>query len=312
MSSEQAKRRIGAWLYFKAIVGFALLIAIGYWVDKRGDLLQRLTPSLVLPPSIAALGSITANALSLRFIVRSHGRDLSLRQALIVSAAGTLGNALGGLPVGTALKYWVVRKTSGLGLKDLTMGLILVTVAISGFLLLITAASIWGVALPVLFKAIPAFVLVLGVAVAVLLYARERHRSYWSRYLAPFLVGRRLGWLTVLGLLTAVSLVVNYLAASATLSPEIPWNTVVFVASLGMLAGQGTLLQSVGGVQEFMLGLSAHIVGMDIVTGVQLALLMRIAAVIAAGASAFVLSVFPAAASRFQQRRRESRGDGSS
>ena len=273
----------------RTVFGIVLLAAVIIWVAKEGILFSRISFGLLLCSTFAALTINFLNASIIKVMVEVFKRDISYIDALHISALGTFGNSAGGLPIGTTLKYVILYKQSGLKIKETTTGLIIFTIAISLFLLGYAAISVWGMNLARTSKMIPSLLLAASTLVLVVLWKWLRKKNMGRQLIQPFLDSRIFRRITLISFVTATLFILNYLVISLILFPEIPLASVVFIASIGLLTGLASLLQTVGGIHEFSMGISAFIAGIKLIDGMQLALSMRVASLLSSG---MILVVF--------------------
>lgn len=224
----------------------------------------------------------------LRVIALAYDRPLPYRSALHVSALGSFGNAAGGLPIGTALKFIILYKQAGLRIAQVTTGLAAFTAGISLVLLGYASFSSAWLDLPTGIRLIPP--VLLAMAVLVLAYLRRRYggTGFFREIASPLLTPRVARQLGVFSLITGTLFIVNYLVICMFLLPEFNLVTGIFVASVGILVGLGTLMQSTGGIQELSIGLTTLLTGGGILDGVQLALTMRMTSILS---SALILAL---------------------
>jgi len=83
----------------------------------------------MLPPLAASAIGIFLGAEGLRCIASSYKKQLRPATALYINAMGTLGNSMGGLPIGTTFKYVSLSGKAGLTAKETTAGFMVFTVA---------------------------------------------------------------------------------------------------------------------------------------------------------------------------------------
>ena len=120
-----------------------------------------------------------------------------------------------------------------------------------------------------------------------------RNKDFWKRLIAPFFRENRFSRVFIISLLTTTIFVVNFCLIGILLFPELPLASLIFISALGALVGQGSMIQSVGGIQEFVMGLSALLTGFGLLDGVQIALVSRAASIIASGAVVIYLHFAP-------------------
>lgn len=278
---ETRIKRMVRWL--KPLVGIAILGTLIFWVIKEGVLLERISLSVAAVATVASGVLNLLNALIIKNIVTVYDRKISFVKSLHLSALGTFGNSAGGLPLGTTLKYVLLHQQSGLKIREITAGLVIFTFATSIFLLCYTAVSVWSTGLLFAAKTTPALILVMLALLLPLLWRHFRKRQSIVTLIEPFLRKRNLQRLVATSAMTATGFVSSYWLVTTLLLPEIPRLTILFIASAGTLTSLATLLQSVGGIQELSVGLSAYVSGVRLIDGLQVALVLRVASLLSSG-----------------------------
>ncbi|MHB8623808.1 MAG: hypothetical protein ACYC9J_10710 [Sulfuricaulis sp.] len=229
------------------------------------------------------------HATALASIARAYERKLDFSYALYISALGSLGNAIGGLPLGTTLKYAILYKRIGLKIGQITFGLASYTAGISLVLLAYVAISILFLNFPLNIKVIPIALLVIGITTIVILRNLSKQNRAFSSLLRLFLKRQIAVTVAVLSFSIASLFILNSSIVGRSLFPEHSLIQVVFISATGIFAGLASLLQSVAGIQELTMGLSAFVSGIKPIDGVQIALVMRIASMVSSG---LILSLF--------------------
>jgi len=294
------------WRYIKPMVGIALLAVILFWVNQQGTLLQRLKAMHLLLPTLITSGSIWLGAMILRFIVASYRKHLAQSAALYISAIGTFGNALGGFSIGTTIKYITLYKKGGLTIKEITAGLVFFTLTILAFLVVIATTSVWTTPLPRSYKILALILLFVPPTAGLIIRQWLRHAGFWLRLVEPLIAKERLWHVLLLSFSSSALFIANFCVIGISLFPELPLPSLIFISSLGVLAGQGIMIQSIGGVQEFLMGLSALLSGFSVLDGVQIALVSRVASIIASGLIVLVSYVLSWQQERGSQKPRDS------
>jgi hypothetical protein len=276
-------RRANLFAAAKPIAGMLLLAVVVWWIAHHGEALARIGAAVLFYSTLISAMTVVLNAAVLRLSVRYFRGNLSPRNALRLSALGTLGNALGGLPIGTALKYTLLYQKSGLTIGEITAGLACFSVMTCGWLTLYALLVLGGT--PLSHDARLVFLVLAGVAlivlVAVTMYLRTRRR--FAALIEPFLRPANLLRAALVSAAITTTFVMNYTVVARFLFPELPTATVVFVASIGTIISMGSVLQTVGGITELSMGLSSLLSGLRAVTGATLALVLRLTAILAAG-----------------------------
>lgn len=268
------------WL--RGFVGLAALIAITWWASGQREMFARVGPAVLLLSGLTAMMIHTLNAVILTTISNTYSGRLTLRDALHLSALGALGNAIGGLPLGTSLKFFLLYKRGGLRITQITAGMMLFALESALFLLLFASLSAWLLENAPLPPAIPA-----GLLVCALLTLLVAHRlvARWKQAhqtLRPWLTTRKLWTTLTISGAVSVMFILNYVIIGQFLLPQSELARLVLLASVGIIVSMGSILQTVGGVHELSLGAAALASGLPALDGVTLALVMRLTALLSA------------------------------
>ena len=265
-------RRALRWV--RVALGLSILVAVIVWISREGTFLKRLSLEVFLWSGFASLVTAMLHALTLGLISRIHGRTLDYRQALRITALGSLGNAAGGIPLGTAVKFGILHQRVGLSLGQITFGLATVSFGISLWLLLYCATSALWLDLSGWFQT--SLIAVLGAALlATAMASRFLRHGRLSALATPYLKVERVIQVAGLSFLVATSFVLNFCAVGMLLLPDPTIPELVFVCASGTLLGLVTLLQSIAGTNELAMALMAHAVGIKAADGAQIALTLR-------------------------------------
>lgn len=285
MTTSQPRQSVSSWgvsTWLRVALGAGILTLVLVWVTRESAFLHNLSAEVILVSSILSILTCVAHALILVAIARAHRRELGMFQALRITALGSLANAAGGLPVGTAIKYSILHRQIRLTLWQITTGLLIFTVGISASLSLyaVTAA---------LFLKFPLSGIILGIfALAVLAVLGSLLISHTSR--GGFRLRAALGTLAdtqglvlVAGIsfLAATSLVLNSCIVGILMLPAYDVSELIFISASGVLVGILSLLQSVAGIQEIAMAAAAQLTRGQPADGAQIALTVRATAVIA-------------------------------
>lgn len=280
MNSGQAINRLRT--LFRPLLSLALLAVVTTWIVRHGTLIKDVSLGL-------ALGSVTVsffinliNALIIKTIVGAYQGKLAYVNALHISALGSFGNASGGLPIGTGLKFAILHRQSGLKVKEIAAGLAVSAVIISLLLVAGMSVSIWFMDFPFSAKAAPGSLLIASLLLIPLCWPWLKKKAI-ARLILPLLANGHLARLFAASLLMVLAFVFNYWIIGYFLFPKVSDMQMIFIACLGILAGLGSLLQSVGGVQEISMGLATYLAGARLIDGAQLALVMRFTSLISSG-----------------------------
>ena len=263
--------------------GITILTVMGIWVAKEGVILERVNIRLIISATLISLVLNFLNAFTLRTIAKTYGGTLGYSNALHISALGSFANAAGGFPFGTALRYVVLRKQSALSIPQITAGLIAFTLGISIVLICYAAISVVGTDLQIVVKALPVALLTVSVLTLWFFARYARHKQTLQSILNPLLCQTSLMRIMVISFATATFFIVNYLVIGYFIFPTLSLPNKIFISSMGILMGLGSLIQTVGGIQEISMAFSATLTGAGAIDGVQLALIMRITSVISSG-----------------------------
>lgn len=270
-------------LWLRTILGVCILAAIVAWVINKGELFNRLNPQVLLWSTLISLLTSILQASTLTSIARSYHRRLDLRYALYISALGSLGNAAGGLPLGTTLKYTILYKRVGLNISQITFGLTAYIAGISLMLLGYAALSIHALDFQPVIKAIPTALFIVSIVALFPLGRWAQRNKVFSNLITPFLKKPDAITVAVLSFTIASLFILNSTVVGLFLFPEYSFFHVLFVSASGILLGLASLLQSVAGIQEITMGLTALASGINPLDGVQIALVMRFTSIISSG-----------------------------
>jgi hypothetical protein len=282
-STVGAKQQPSSRLWIRATLGLCILSAIIFWVAREGSLLQQLNVWAIAISILIFFVTNVVNASMLQLLVRIYGREMSFRLALQIGTLGSLGNATGGLPIGTTVKYAILNKHVGLTIAQITFGLIAVAAGIALALLAFAAISIFALDYPPAIKLAPIVLLIGGVGALVVVVRFLYRRGRFAGLLDPLIVGRNARTLLLFSVSMATLSVLNYLVVGWFVLPTYSAMAIVFISASGMLVGLASLLQSIAGLQELIMGLTALATGTHAVDGVQLALVIRLTSVISSG-----------------------------
>lgn len=276
-----ARGRLRTWPWLRPVLGIAILVAVLVWVEREGDYLRNLSLRVLAVSTALSLLTVLLNGRALQAIAATYGRSLASADALRISSLSSIGNAAGGLPLGTALKFSVLHQHVGLRLAEIFSGMVAFTVVISLVLMLFAALSLVAADVPAVAKwlAVGAWTGAVAVTAVGVPYLARHHRL--SALLAPFVEPGHLGRCAALSALLAGSLVVNSCVTGALLLPEAAFNELLFISSAGILLGLLSLLQGVAGIQELTMALMAIAVGVSAAEGAQIALTLRATAIVA-------------------------------
>ncbi len=276
----------------RPFVGVGLLIAIVIFLVERESLPLNIdNPLFAL--SVAILIAVNfLHARVLIIIATSFKSRLSHKDAFHLSALGTLGNSLGGLPLGVTLKYAVLYKRCGLKILQITGGFAISTIIITIALFFFAMVSVWFTALPLATKLTPTTLLLLAISISALLHFILRNRPFYRDNIGVFLRPSIFSQTLLTNCAIASLLVLNGWLLGSLLYPEIENSKLIFTTAMGLAGGLASLMQSVGGIHEIAMGVTAHYSGLVLVDGLKLGLAMRMSSIIAATISVGFLYLF--------------------
>lgn len=280
MNSDQPINRFRTLL--RTLLGLVLLAIVITWIIRHGTLIEQASFGLMLGSLIVSFFINLINAVIIKIIVDAYRGGLTYAGALHVSALGSFGNAGGGLPIGTGLKFAILHRRGRLKLREIAAGLAISAAVISFLLVTGMAASIWCMDFPFAVKTAPAGLLVTGLLLAYSSWPWLKKKPM-ARWIQPMLASGSFDRLFLACLLMAAAYLLNYLIIGHFLFPEIPVMQMIFMACFGILAGMVSLLQSVGGISEISMGIASYLSGARLIDGAQMALFMRFTSLISSG-----------------------------
>ncbi len=290
MQVPKKRRARSIWSALRPVIGLVLL-GIAVWWIRDSSLFSRISALLLVVATMSASLTILASALTMHHIARSYERSLCLRDALRVGALGTLGNSLGGMPIGTTIKYVVLHRVAGLSVTQITVGLLAFTASLAICFLLVGGLSLYQIAgVPESYR-LPLVGTAIAVPVstwALLRFAIARIPA--ARHLLPLLTGPQLPRFVAVSVIVSLAYLFHLVVIALFLLPQPTLTHAVMIAAFGILFGQSSLLQSLGGIQEFMMGLSAHISGLSAGDGIEIALVARASSIVS---SALLVALLP-------------------
>jgi len=197
------------------------------------------------------------------------------------------------MPIGTTIKYVILHRVAGLSLAQITFGLLSFTASLAVFFLLIGSVSLYAVAgVPPNYRhALTAA----AAALPIVGYALLRivvFRTPAAQHVRPLIEGPQLARFVGLSAIVSTIYLIHLVVIGYFLLPDPTLANTVMISAFGILFGQSSLLQSLGGVQEFMMGLSAHISGLTAGDGIGIALVARASSIVS---SALLVALVPGA-----------------
>lgn len=272
------------FLWLRTILGVCILGVVLAWVISRGALAARLSLRALIWSTLISLLTCALQASTLISMARAFQRKLNTRSALRITSLSSLGNAAGGLPLGTTVKYTILYRKVGMSLAQITFGLSAYTIGITLTLLGYAVVGILALHFQPLIKTLSVAILLGGIAVIPLIarFWARRSRSF-SELIGPFLKKPTSVMVACISFATASLFTLNSAVVGLFLFPEHSFFHIWFISASGILLGLGSLLQSVGGIQEIAMGIAAYASGIQTIDGVQIALVMRFTSIISSG-----------------------------
>lgn len=271
------------FLWLRTLFGLCILTVIVVWVINKGILLERLNSKVLVWSTLISILTSILHAATLSSIAYAYGRKLNYRYALYISALGSLGNAAGGLPLGTTLKYIILYKRVGLKIGQITFGLTVYTMAIA--LVLLAYATVCALLLNLRpdIKVLPGLLLIVSIISIIALGCWGQRSKVITNLLNPFLGWKFFLIVAALSFSLASLFILNSVTVGYFLFPEHSFIHITFLSATGIFISLVSFLQSIAGIQELAMGLSAFFSGIESIDGVQIALVMRFTAIISSG-----------------------------
>jgi len=271
------------FLWLRTLFGLCILTVIVVWVINKGILLERLNSKVLVWSTLISILTSILHAATLSSIAYAYGRKLNYRYALYISALGSLGNAAGGLPLGTTLKYIILYKRVGLKIGQITFGLTVYTMAIA--LVLLAYATVCALLLNLRpdIKVLPGLLLIVSIISIIALGCWGQRSKVITNLLNPFLGWKFFLVVVALSFSLASLFILNSVTVGYFLFPEHSFIHITFLSATGIFISLVSFLQSIAGIQELAMGLSAFFSGIESIDGVQIALVMRFTAIISSG-----------------------------
>ena len=281
------------FLWLRTLFGLCILTVIVVWVINKGILLERLNSKVLVWSTLISILTSILHAATLSSIAYAYGRKLNYRYALYISALGSLGNAAGGLPLGTTLKYIILYKRVGLKIGQITFGLTVYTMAIA--LVLLAYATVCALLLNLRpdIKVLPGLLLIVSIISIIALGCWGQRSKVITNLLNPFLGWKFFLVVAALSFSLASLFILNSVTVGYFLFPEHSFIHITFLSATGIFISLVSFLQSIAGIQELTMGFSAFFSGIESIDGVQIALVMRFTAIISSGMLLGLSYLFP-------------------
>jgi hypothetical protein len=278
--SFEAAAKPSIWRWLRAVAGILFLGSLGIMAWRNGAILRHIEIPVLLANASASMLTVIGNSLLLRWITSVTTKPLALSEATLLSALGSLGNALGGLPIGTAAVVAILMRDHGIAVRDIIAGKLLATA-----LAIITAAlltSLLAYHSPAPWRLICLLIAATGMASLFLLPQRLPQRLPGRDLLLrlchpPVLMqGLMLAAVTTLTMMLAYGIIIHrYL-------PALDIADGIFISGTSLLLGFASMSSVIGGVQEVITGFTTHYSQLSFAAGVEISLFMRIGGWIAA------------------------------
>lgn len=272
--------RLSPWRWLKAIFGILFLVSLGIMAWRNGEILRHIEMPVLLANTLASMLTVTGNSLLLRWITTATAKPLTLTEAVLLSALGSLGNALGGLPIGTAAVIAILVRDHGIAVRDIIAGKLLVTI-----LSVITAALLTALLAhhsPTIWRLICLLIASAGMASLTLLPQRIPQRIPGQDLLLrlcrpPALIeGLALATFTTMTMMLAYGIIIHRYLPSLDIADGI------FISGTSLLLGFASMSSTIGGVQEVITGFTANYSQLKFAAGVEVSLFMRLGGLLAA------------------------------
>jgi len=242
------------------------------WSLLDGDLLNQFNIRLLLEVASISLIIIFLNSRIISQITVVYGKGLNLAETTLLSVVSALGNSLAGLPLGTGIKLFLMKRRGGLTARQVVAGFLYYTF-LNCFILLNVIVCVFA------FSSCNAFYMLLPIVIAfvvfILLYLGRSSQIYFE-VIAPLLNMKFL----VKSVMTSVTVVFfmlyAYRLALFSFYPELSNIAVTWMSASSLLAGFSVGAQSLGGGQELIMGMAMKISNYGVLDGVEVALFLRV------------------------------------
>ena len=257
-----------------------MLIAVTLFIFKKGDLFEKINVGLISATTLVTIILIILNGVTIKFIVKAYNPDKEIQLGLtvLIAAISTLGNSLGGLPIGTSIKFIILNRFMGVKVIEITFGLVVFAFGITTFYALYIFTVLPFVNIELISKLSLLFYIIIAltlVGAIIIIFVKKSignvFFSTFKKYKYQFII---------LCLLLSIGFIINYLIVGHFYIPQINSEKIIFTASLGSLISTLTFSQGLGGFQELSVGLSSLLTEISFINGVEVAFVLRIAALI--------------------------------
>lgn len=257
----------------RAVIGVTLLAGFAMLGWRNGDIFKQFDAGIFLLTTLAAIFAVAANTLMLRWITTPLASPLSTREAMLLSSLGSVGNSLGGLPIGTAAVIAILVKKHDFSLRDMVAGKLLSTGLATITTALLTA--ILSMSAP---PALRSLLLALAFSGTVICFFLPAYLPHWipGREIIHKLTQGKNLWE---GMLYAMAISLTFMASSMIAIthylPSLSATDSILLAGGSLLLNFLTLASGVGGMSEVIAGTVATALNMKFAAGVELGLLLR-------------------------------------
>src|SRR5262245_55532619 len=118
----------GAWRWIRLPLSLGLLGTVLYFALRHGQILLDIRPQVLALNVALTVLVVFLNGMVLKWITHAFAKPLTIAEAALLASLGSLMNAAGGLPIGTALNLAILVRKHGFALTDLLIGKAIATV----------------------------------------------------------------------------------------------------------------------------------------------------------------------------------------
>ena len=265
----------------KAVFGTLLLVALVLFVSKHGIIIQNIQLGSLLVLALIVLLVMSANAVALLCTIRILSKSLSFKNAFALTAITTFGNSIGGLPFGTAYKVYHLTKVVNVNLRAVVLMMLGVAALQVCFIASVTFIIYLDVESEV-FLIFGVLLVVSGVAICIAVKLLKQ------------LVKRGIIQLAASPMLPLISCVLAtivcvffffccFFYVAVTYLPDLGFREIAVLSGIGLSTSIVSGVQSIGGMQELAFGFAAFLSDLKATTGIEFALLFRVASIFSSG-----------------------------
>lgn len=268
------------WRWLRAVIGILFLGSLAIMAWRNGEILRHIEASVLLANASASMLTVLGNSLLLRWITCVTASPLTISEAILLSALGSLGNAMGGLPIGTALVVAILVRDHGIPLRDIIAGKLLATL-----LAIITTALLTALLAshsPTAWRLVCLLIAITGLSALFLLPPKIPQRlpgeALLKRLCHPCVLAQGLAF----AIFTSMSMMLAYGIIIHRYLPALDIADGIFISGTSLLLGFASMASVIGGIQEVITGFTASYSQLSFAAGVEISLFMRIGGWIAA------------------------------